>query len=42
MARGLGRLLRWLILLSAGAALGYFGQDTLEMGLASLRKLLAG
>jgi hypothetical protein len=41
-ARGLGRLLTWLIVLSAGAAIAHYGQPYLEPALAAIRKLVGG
>jgi hypothetical protein len=41
-ARGLGKLLAWLIVLSAGAAIGYYGQHGLEALSLAVRKLIAG
>ena len=39
-ARRLGSLIVWLVVLSIGAALGYFGQDVLEAALPSIRHLI--
>ena len=40
--RGLGSLLLWLIVLSAGAAAGYLGQDIWEPALVSIKRLIGG
>jgi hypothetical protein len=38
--RRLGSLFAWLIVLSIGAAVGYFGQDALDPALLAIRKLI--
>jgi hypothetical protein len=41
-ARALGKLLTWLAVLSAGAAISYYGQHYLEPALAAIRRLIGG
>ncbi|HJZ42328.1 MAG TPA: hypothetical protein VJ233_01285, partial [Hyphomicrobiaceae bacterium] len=38
--RRLGSLFVWLIVLSIGAAVGYFGQDVWDPALLAIRKLI--
>jgi hypothetical protein len=40
--RGIGSLLAWMVLLTIGATVGYFGRNELTAAFATIKKLLAG
>jgi hypothetical protein len=40
--RGIGSLLAWMVLLTIGATVGYFGRNELTAALATIKKLIAG